>query len=254
LKLISCWANAGAQPLAKALAELFPGVLLQGKGLLATEAPVTIPWIRAEGHVPLLDGVLVELEEASASGEPAPVRLLHEAEVGGVYKVVVSQRGGLLRYRLGDRVRVTHRYRGTPCLELLGRGDDTSDLVGEKLSESFVTRTLEQFSLGGAFFRTVAPLRRPKDRYALVVDRTALVPEELASRFEEALCKAHHYGHARSLGQLGPLEVHIVPDADQRLQSFFAAKGMRWGDRKHRLLQTTPADDWLLNPRQGHHP
>ena len=51
LRLISCWDSAGAKPLAARLAALFPGVMVQGKGLLATEGPVTIPMVGAPDFV-----------------------------------------------------------------------------------------------------------------------------------------------------------------------------------------------------------
>lgn len=51
LKLISCWDSANAADQAQGLRLKFPGVLIQGKGLLATEAPITIPLIVAGGCV-----------------------------------------------------------------------------------------------------------------------------------------------------------------------------------------------------------
>src|SRR2546422_11494220 len=75
----------------EALRHRFPGVLLQGKGLLATEAPITIPLINAPAPVPLVDEVLLELEDQAGRVHP-----LHEVDDGGVYGVIVTQRGGLL--------------------------------------------------------------------------------------------------------------------------------------------------------------
>ena len=49
LALISCWADAGAAPLARELGELFPGVEIQPKGLLATEAAVSFPLLGYPG-------------------------------------------------------------------------------------------------------------------------------------------------------------------------------------------------------------
>lgn len=40
----------------------FPNVFVQGKGLLATEAPMTIPLIEANGYVPVLDEVFLNLK------------------------------------------------------------------------------------------------------------------------------------------------------------------------------------------------
>jgi hypothetical protein len=234
LKLVSCWASASAQPLARALALRLPGVAVQGKGLLATEAPITIPSYAAGGFVPLVDDVLYELE-----AEDGRVVLLHEAQIGRTYRLVLSQRGGLLRYRLGDRVRVTHAYGATPCLDFVGRGDDVSDLVGEKLTEPFVRGALDACDLGGAFFRALVPVRAPRPHYVLVVDREPRAGAEAA--LEAALCHAHHYAHARALGQLGPARVAVVPAAEDALRDHHARRGMRWGDRKPRALETADA-------------
>jgi hypothetical protein len=132
LKLVSCWASASAEPLAKVLARRLPHVTMQPKGLLATEAPLTIPSFAAGGFVPLVDDVFYELEEDGASAASprrgqhhtagGPLHLLHEAQPGKTYALIISQRGGLARYRIGDRVRVSHFYGTTPCLDFVGRG------------------------------------------------------------------------------------------------------------------------------------
>src|SRR5207253_1141539 len=53
LKLLSCWTDGSSGLFVDSLSRRFPGVLLQGKGLLATEAPITIPLIYAPAPVPL---------------------------------------------------------------------------------------------------------------------------------------------------------------------------------------------------------
>ena len=55
------------------------------------------------------------------------------------YDIVLTQHGGLYRYRIGDRVRVTRFYQATPCLEFVGRSDAVCDLTGEKLHERFAS-------------------------------------------------------------------------------------------------------------------
>ncbi len=246
LKLVSCWASAGAAPLARALEAMLPGVLLQGKGLLATEAPMTVPSIRAQGHLPLVDEVYFEFEEEHGGA----LRTLDEVDVGGVYNLIISQRAGLLRYRIGDRVKVSHRYRRTPCLEFLGRGAATSDLVGEKLHEDFVRGVLAQLDLGGAFFQSLVPVRSPQDRYVLLLDASSREAATIGHELDAALSQAHHYGHARALGQLAEARVLIVPRAEERVRDYHASRGMRWGDIKHRLLVTTPSDEMVNDLRE----
>lgn len=51
LQLISCWADAQAAPAAATLASRHPGVHMQPKGLLATEAIISIPIVAAGGAV-----------------------------------------------------------------------------------------------------------------------------------------------------------------------------------------------------------
>jgi hypothetical protein len=77
LKLISCWDAAGATEQAQVLRSRFPHVLVQGKGLLATEAPLTIPLFAARGCVPVLDEVFFEFEDGAGK-----IWRLHELQEG----------------------------------------------------------------------------------------------------------------------------------------------------------------------------
>lgn len=235
LKLISCWASGSSAWQADQLGRRFPGVLIQGKGLLATEAPVTVPLIGV-GEVPVLDEVLVELEEPGGRLVP-----LEQAEVGGEYGVVLSQVAGLSRYRLGDTVRVTGRHAQTPVLTLEGRGE-VSDLVGEKLSEGFVRGALETLRLDDAFY--VALIAR-RDHYVLLIDRSDWDRATLAGMVDGALSASYRYRQARALGQLGAPRVVIAPDIVSG-QHRGVVPG-RWGGVKHRVLRTdsTGVAAWL---------
>ncbi len=243
LKLVSCWTSAAAAPLGLALARRLPGVMVQGKGLLATEAPLTIPLLAAGGFVPMIDQVFYELEDVQTK----QLSLLHEAVLGRSYELVISQKGGLCRYRMGDRVRVTHFYGATPCLDFIGRGHDTSDLVGEKLQEGFVAEALREFSHEVGSFWSLVPARSPHDHYVLLLNqaRSQLDQRALAARVDAALRKAYHYEHARALGQLGPVRVVASPRAAELIRDHQLRRGMKWGDIKHRLLFTEPADALL---------
>ena len=241
LKFISCWADANARPLAKELARLFPEVVVQGKGLLATEAPMTIPLLGVEGGVPLVDEVYFEFETVSGK-----LLELHELEAGETYGIIISQKGGLVRYRMGDYVRVVSRFHQTPTFEFVGRGNTVSDLVGEKLSEPFVREALEGLGLREAGFRCLMPLRDPADGYVLVIDAAAGDTLELERRLETSLSEAFHYRHARALGQLSPVRVVCERAIESLLGDYYMRAGKRWGDMKSTCLLTTPLDAPLL--------
>ncbi len=240
LKLISCWASGAAQLQARALAASFPKVQVQGKGLLCTEAPITVPLCHAPGPVPLVDEVYLELEDDAGVLHP-----LEHAVEGAEYGLVVSQLGGLYRYRVGDRVRVGPRYRNTKTLELLGRAGGVSDLVGEKLNERFVQGVLESLSAQLSDFATLVPVREPEDRYALVLGRAPHEPRKLAEELDRRLRAAHHYRHARELGQLSAPLVCAGADAAEAVTALYQRRGLKWGDIKHRALHSDVADPAL---------
>lgn len=240
LKLISCWDSAHAKEQANYLRSLFPNVMVQGKGLLATEAPMTIPLIKAQGCVPVLNEVYFEFEQQGN------IYRLHELEQGKVYSIIISQKGGLYRYRIGDRIRVTHYYLKTPCLEFIGRTETTSDLVGEKLHEDFVQDTLNSLQLEGTFFKSLVPVRIPTDHYLLLLDRANLSAEIIAQLLDRELMRSHHYQQARLIGQLDPPQVLISAQIPEIISNYKMRQGMKWGDIKHQFLVTTAIEQELL--------
>lgn len=199
LAMISCWADAAAGLPARALARRLGGVAIQAKGLLATEAAVTIPW---RGRcVAAVTGPVLEF--LSADGSP---RWIDELTAGSVYEVVLTTAGGLARYRLGDLVRVEGFVGRTPCLRFLGRSGATCDLVGEKLDEAFVAACLDRV-VPAAGFAMLAP-NPSGDGYTLFSDRA--VDAATLARLDGELAANPQYALARRLAQLAPLRAFQV--------------------------------------------
>ena len=112
----------------------FPNVEIQGKGLVATEAFVSLPF--HEGKDPVL---AVTSHFLNFRIRPAKnFSLAHELIAGNTYRVIVTTGGGLYRYPLGDLVRITGFIQDAPCLRFIGREANVSDLFGEKLQGTFV--------------------------------------------------------------------------------------------------------------------
>lgn len=236
LKIISCWASAHAASAADRLRSRFPDVFIQGKGLLATEAPMTLPLAAARGFVPLPAEVFYEFLDDAGN-----LSLLHELDAGREYEIIISQQGGLCRYRIGDRVRVTHFYGAAPCLEFVGRSDAVCDLVGEKLSERFAQSCLARLS-HQSDFQTLVPVMDDKPYYLLVVDGLTTNASQIAMELEPLLCEAYHYRNARLLSQLGPVRALVAPDARNVYYDYFVGKGVKLGDIKHQAIITNAAD------------
>jgi len=236
LKLVSCWTDAAAATFVPALRQAFPQALIQGKGLLATEAALTVPLCGAPppAPVPLVDEVFLEFE--SSDGR---LRLLHELEEGAEYGIIVSQTGGFLRYRMGDRVQVTGggRVGRTPCLKFLGRAGCSSDLAGEKLDEALARAVLAAELGPDGHCSYLTPITNPPGYYCITDHSAAAVdPEALARRLDHALSRSFQYRQARHLGQLNPLRVRYRMDARAAYEAAQMERGLRWGNIKFTTL------------------
>ena len=207
LKLISCWGDGSAGFAAASLKKLFPNVMLQPKGLLATEAFVTIPFAG-------LQPVAVRSHFFEFVDDSGAVHRVHELRAGQTYEVVVTTAGGLWRYRLRDSVRVTGFIGQTPALQFLGRNGNVSDLFGEKLSEAFVTETIQQTlaSLDTPLnFVLLAPDKDASGcRYTLYIEGKPL--GHLAESLDCALRHNPHYAYCRDLGQLRPVRLFAIAE------------------------------------------
>jgi hypothetical protein len=202
LKVISCWASGTSKPFAAELAKRFPHARIEPKGLMSTECIVTLP---GEGINPY---GFFEFE---------PVE-------DDVYEVIATTASGLYRYRTGDLVRRN-------SLEFLGRRGIVSDLAGEKLTEAFVAKCVEQVP----GFRFLAP---DSNGYVLVTETG--VPVNLES-VETRLCENSQYAYALKLGQLRPLRLTQLRNLYDRYTQSQLARGARLGDITPAVLR----NEWV---------
>lgn len=234
LALISCWGDGPSAALLPSVGRLFPGVAVQRKGLVATEAFVTLPWPGADGGLLAARSHVVELLDRRGDA-----RSPHEARRGEVYEVVVTTGGGLYRYRLGDLVEVTGFVGQAPVLRFVGREAAVSDRFGEKLHEGHVRKVLETLLPDRPDF---AMLAFDGAGYTLFLESRDLAPD-LPGALDAALGENLHYRYARDLGQLAPPRVFRVEG--RGLETYLAAKtadGSRLGDVKPSVLER--GDGW----------
>jgi hypothetical protein len=240
LALISAWGDGPAAVHVGALRRLFPGVAFQPKGLLATEAFVSIPF---RGRHPLaVTSHVLEFEDAEARAHPA-----WRLEPGGRYSVLVTTGGGLYRYRLGDRVEVTGLLEGTPCIRFLGKEDRVSDRAGEKLDEAFVAEAihgaLEQCGLEASFTLLAPEAGAHGTGYVLFISAARAAPPDLASVVERSLRANPQYAWAVDLGQLLPVSIcEVGAAAPARYVERLRERGARLGDVKPAAM--SPLDGW----------
>jgi hypothetical protein len=251
LDLISCWADATAASYLPSLQALFPTVAVQPKGLLATEACVSFPLKGRSGAALALRSHFFEFSEwqGQPTGEPAGIRRAHQLESGRRYEVIVTTGGGLYRYQLRDLVEVTGFESQCPLLRLVGRADRVSDLVGEKLGEPHVQGVLSQVFAAHRLtprFAMIVPVAGEVPCYRLYLqgsdERLTAGRLDIARDTEVGLRGNPYYRQAVQLGQLRPLEVHIL-DADfeevwQVYERAWVARGSKLGQIKPSVLDS----------------
>lgn len=230
LALISAWGSASSQPFAEELKRRFPRAVFEPKGLLLTEGVVTVPDQEGRTILAVDQGFFEFLDDKGRA------RQAHEIGLEEEYEVVLTTSGGLYRYRTGDRVLCQGFTPNGPALAFLGRGNLTSDLVGEKLTDAFVAECLK----GIPGFRMLVPTRDPSPGYVLIVDSA---PESCADQLEKRLQQNPPYAHARRHQQLAPVRLLRTIDPLKTYVDRRVAGGVRRGDVK--VLSLQAETDWV---------
>jgi hypothetical protein len=216
--------------------------------LLATEGWVSIPLVGRPGAALAVRSHFFEFQEMDS---PQNVRLAHELDHGGRYRVVLTTAGGLYRYQLRDEVEISGFENECPLVRFLGKSDCTSDLVGEKLAEPHVRAVLDRLFDGKepvCTFALLVPVLDEPPRYRLYVQSSeqssnASAMEGLATILDAGLRENPHYAYARQLGQLAPAEVGVLDSRGESgweiYQRQCIARGIRMGN-----IKPTALDCW----------
>lgn len=255
LALVSCWADATAASMMPEARSLMPNVEFQPKGLLSTEAFVTVPLFCASGAALAIRSHFFEFEELNLSATAAvgqgQFRLAHQLEDGRRYRVVVSTAGGLYRYQLYDELMVSGYLNQCPLLRFVGRSDLVSDLVGEKLNEPHVRRVLDrvlaQLQLAPVF-AMLAPVAGSSPRYRLYLQPSASqCPADagrLATLLQTGLEENPHYRLACELGQLTTVEIQLLDRSRGSGWTIYERQRIADG-QKSGNVKPTALDPWL---------
>lgn len=242
LSIVSCWSDGpSADSALKLESFLPPNAEIEGKGLLATEGVVTIPFSGSPDPVIAIGSHFLEfIDLERPQGRP---RLPHELKTGGLYSPLMTTSSGLYRYHLRDVLFCTGRNGETPTLRFRGRLDKTSDLCGEKLDSAQVERALEIASNTVGFrpdFFLLAPEFDGPLRYRAFIEAAGKNQEprprhEIArflEAFEKALKQNPHYAYALDLKQLLPLEATVIEKGVETWEKHMLMQGHRLGDLK----------------------
>ena len=253
LSLVSCWADSDSYEIFIKLKEKLNfdkknmNLKFQGKGLMSTECIVSFPLENVKnGSVAAYNSFFYEFIQVSDDKlENRSPKLLDELELGERYCVVVTTNAGLYRYNTNDIVEVTGFYHKIPIVKFVGRINNFSDIVGEKLKNSFVEKqvltTLEENNIKGEFL-LFAPVKNETEGifYTLFLeikkDGRKFNWKQIENEINSSLCKAFHYEYAYKLGQLGKVRVFLIEKDGLKTYTAEKSKKQKIGDIKYRML------------------
>ena len=245
LHCVSCWSDGLNSLYAEKLSSYLPGVSIQPKGLITTEAFVSLPFVAGKDPVLAVNSHFFEFIEQHGEG----VYLAHELIKGRRYSVVVTTSGGLYRYHLEDVVEITGFVNDAPTFRFIAKEGLVSDRCGEKLNAYHVQNSayavFNSHGIKPSFFM-IAPSEQAEEiAYTLFIDSPLIRVEQAASlavEFDAMLSENFHYQHCRRTGQLGRVRVFIIDSSKCSAEGVFVdeqrQRGRKLGDIKPLPLDT----------------
>lgn len=143
----------------------------------------------------------------------------------------------MYRYRTHDVISVADFYGEIPIVHFEGRNNQTSDLVGEKISARVIRPFLQRVKTEYQSIQSMAlmPIKLNNSiRYLLLLEsNTMKTLGNLEEKLEEFLLKNPYYQQSRSSGQLKKVKCISIENLNEKIiKAFKNQKQIRDGDIK----------------------
>jgi len=141
--------------------------------------------------------------------------LMGEMEPGRSYEVVVTNRSGLYRYRMGDVVEMVGRHRRSPVVKFCYRRNQVINLAGEKSNQRQLDAAIRRFAqLTGTEVRGYCVQEDMPDiapRYLFYMECGGRMPSGADTVLESCLCAANpEYRSCRNMQEIEPLHIEFL--------------------------------------------
>ena len=263
LAFLANWMGGSCSMYVPKLAEYYGDVPIRDIGLLASEGRCSIPVCdnTAAGILDISANFyeFVPADEIDAAGDIEAddtlsdgftVLRADELEQGGEYYIFLTNRAGLYRYNLGDRVRVCGHEQATPIIEFLSKGAHVSSITGEKLTESQAVQAVrdaaDELTLDVETF-VLGPNLADCPFYDLYVQAGAVLSADVLGRLAGLVDRKLgqyniEYASKRKSSRLGELQCRqVVASAlTERDRELMKANQGRSEQFKHRFVYNKP--------------
>ena len=223
LVVIGCWKGGSQSIFYSQFNEYYGQVPVRDLGILASEGRMTIP-IRDKGSSGVLDISHTFFEfipDNEIEKQNPQVLRADELEKNEIYFILMTTSGGLYRYNIGDRVKVTGFYENAPELCFLDKGKHCSSLTGEKLTEYQTVLAMRNLNTGIDEFVLHPAMDNEASipYYKLLIEETKLEDldvDKFQLHYDKELRKINPEYDSKRKTRLDSIRIKSIPDGTFR--------------------------------------
>ena len=184
----------------KILEEQFHGGKIHNiyMGIVSSEGMWSVPiGIDDVNSILIPDSSFMEFLDLEYDEDFSKCVTIEQLEEGKTYEIIVTNLGGLYRYRLGDAIKVNGFYNKTPIVEFMFRVNKTVNMAGEKTTEEMLKKAIEdsldEFDLSFKDYTMYPDFSQSPGKYVVMIEsddekRFSISRQELSKVFLEKLC------------------------------------------------------------------
>ena len=162
---------------------------------------------------------------------------MEDLQIGGKYELVITNRSGLYRYRIGDVVELVDRHEKAPVVKFCYRQNQVINIAGEKSNQQHFDAAVKLFSrYTGAKvkgYSVGADVSGISPGYLLYMECDS-IPENADAILEECFCTANpEYKSCRKMREIEPLHIEFLQEGSfKRYEQKLAQRGRPMAQNK----------------------
>lgn len=188
----------------------------------------------ANGYMLLPESVFFEFIPEAGDGIPL---FMGDVEVGKKYELVITNRSGLYRYRLGDIIKIIGKHEKTPVVKFCYRRNQIINIAGEKSNQQQFDTAIKRFA---ELAQTVVKGYCVHEDFSGIAPRYLFymecenIPRNADVLFEECMCAANlEYRACRKMREIEPLHIEYLRDGSfKRYEQKLAKSGKSMAQSK----------------------